>query len=316
MSIERLELHYHLLDDSHEMDAIVRNKCEAEVLAAFLQTATELGIPVQIESTAYTEGGLREVWQFLGTSSPQLTLILAVIVVIFSRYPPSDPEIDALNKENAKLTVEEKKLNIEKLKRDISQGVLKKETIGAAVQVIQGDLKVVTRRSNFYRGLIGYDRVTDVGFGIVPAGEVKAPDEQTVPRSDFYRFVLATDKLPVEVIDEAEIEIVSPVLREGNYLWKGIFQKEPVSFAMVDQEFKASVLRKEISFQNGSSIRCVLNLHRKLNELGDAYITSYVVSKVLTISVSLEQVETPQGKKHRHQRKLEASQGRLFENPQ
>ena len=35
MTTARLELHYHLRDQSHTMDALVRNKCEAEVLAAF-----------------------------------------------------------------------------------------------------------------------------------------------------------------------------------------------------------------------------------------------------------------------------------------
>lgn len=32
---EKLELHYYLNNGSHSMDALVRNKCEAEILAKF-----------------------------------------------------------------------------------------------------------------------------------------------------------------------------------------------------------------------------------------------------------------------------------------
>lgn len=59
MAIARLELHYFLRDDVHSMNAFVRNKCEAEVLAAFAQIAQQLGVTVELESTAFREGGLR-----------------------------------------------------------------------------------------------------------------------------------------------------------------------------------------------------------------------------------------------------------------
>lgn len=81
------------------MNALVRNKCEAEALAACLQIAHQLGIAIQIESSAYREGGLKEIWAFLGKNNPQLTLLLAIIVLVFSRIPVSDSEMDALNKD-------------------------------------------------------------------------------------------------------------------------------------------------------------------------------------------------------------------------
>lgn len=87
MPIAEFELHYHLRDNAHAMDAVVRNKCEAEALAAFLHIAEQLGVSMRFESSAYTEGGLREVWQFIGASKDQLGWILAIIVLIFSRYP-------------------------------------------------------------------------------------------------------------------------------------------------------------------------------------------------------------------------------------
>jgi hypothetical protein len=118
MALELLELHYHLIGDSHAMNAVVRNKSEAEALAVCIYIAAELGIPLQLESSAFTKGGLKEIWQFIGKNNVQLSLLISVIVLVFSRVPVSDSAMDALNKEVAKVTIEEKKLSIEKLKRE------------------------------------------------------------------------------------------------------------------------------------------------------------------------------------------------------
>jgi hypothetical protein len=313
MAIELLELHYHLRDNSHAMSAVVRNRCEAEALAVCLQIASELGIPIQLESSAFTEGGLKEIWQFIGQNNGTLSFLLAVIVLIFSRIPISDSEMDSLNKEVAKVTIEEKKLNIEKLKRELNEGTPKQETIAAAARTLEHDLKVVTRRSNFYRGLLDYNKVTAVGFTPVPDPSTKPTEEHTVQRQDFAKFVLPSDKLPVEVVEDARIEIVAPVLKEGTYLWKGTYDGQPISFSMLDQEFKTSVVRREVSFVNGSTIDCVLNVHRKFDEVGDITITGYSVATVLAKSDGATSEETTQGKRHRLSRRLSAGQGHLFD---
>lgn len=312
MAIELLELHYHLRDDSHAMNALVRNRSEAEALSICIHIATELGIPLQLESSAFTEGGLREIWQFIGQNNAQLSLLLAVIVLIFSRVPVSDSEMDTLNKEVAKTTIEEKKLSIEKLKREINDGNPDQETISAAARALGNDLKVVTRRSNFYRGLLDYDKVTAVGFAPIPGHQVLPTVEHTVQRHDFSKFILPTDKLPVEVVEDAQIEIVAPVLREGNYQWKGIYLGKPITFAMLDQEFKTAVLRREVSFQSGSTIDCVLNVHRKFDEVGEVNITGYSVATVVAKSDGVTTQETPQGKRHHFNKRLAAGQGHLF----
>lgn len=313
MTVAHLELHYHLGDQSHSMDALVRNKCEAEILAAFTQIAQQLGVEVRLESTSYREGGLKEIWSFLGTNNAQLTLLIAIIVLIFSRYPTSNPETDALNKEVLKLTIEEKKLNLQKLRREIESKRASPDAVSDAARVIEGDLKVATRRSNFYRGLIGYEKVTAVGFTPVPEQQATPPDEVKVQRADFFKFIQLTDRLPIEVIDEATIEIVAPVLREGNYQWKGQYDNQPINFAMLDEEFKSSVLLRKVSFQHGSSIKCVLNIHRKFDEVGDIKVTGYSVATVLSKSDDGIVEETPQGKRHRFSKKQGAGQGKLFE---
>lgn len=316
MAVARLELHYFLRDGVHSMNALVRNKCEAEALAAFAHIAQQLGVTLELESTAFQEGGLREIWTFLGSNNAQLTLLLAIIVLVFSRIPISDPEMDALNKEVQKLTIEEKKLNIQKLKREIGKGEINEGAADDAARYLDGDVKVATRRSNFYRQLLTHDRVTALSFGEIPEGETKPLVEYRVERTVFPLFVQPTDKLAPEVIESAQIEIVAPVLKEGAYHWKGVYLDQPISFAMGDDIFKSDVLMGRVSFQHGAVIECVLNIHRKLDEVGDVHITGYTVSTVLSKSDGGIAHETPQGKRHRFAKKQRAGQGKLFGLPE
>ena len=309
---EKLELHYYLKDESHVMDALVRNKCEAELLAIIFEVSDLLGIEVKIETGAYQEGGLKEIWEFFGRNSNQFTLLIFILTLILSRVPLSDPEQDALTKEVSKLTIEEKKLSIEKLKRELKDGEVKNETTDAAVSALNGNLKVAARKSNFYKNLADYEKVT--GIGLLPLDKFNQPtaDEKHIPRSDFHRFILFTNILPTEIVEDAQIEIISPVIMEGNYKWKGMFRDEPISFSMNDAEFKNSVFREEISFQHGSIIECVLSIQRKFDEVGDVIITGYSVATVIRKTDGVATLETVQGKRYKAHKKFTKDQQDLF----
>lgn len=310
---EKLELHYYLKDESHAMDALVRNKCEAEVLAIIFEISIALGIEVNIETGVYQEGGLKELWAFIGRNNNQITLIVIILATILSRVPLSDPEQDALTKEATKLTIEEKKLSIEKLKRELKDGEVKNETTDAAAGAISNNLKIAARKSNFYKNLDGYEKVT--GIGMRPLDKYNQPtaDAKYVPRSDFRNFVLFTNNLPVEIIEDARIEIISPVLKEGNYKWKGMYQDLPINFSMNDPEFNNSVLREEISFQHGSIIECVLSIQRKFDEIGDVVITGYSVSTVIRKADGATSFETAQGRRYKAHKKFNEDQQDLFQ---
>jgi hypothetical protein len=280
---QNFELHYLLRDDLHTMHAVTRNKCESELLAVVKEVAKALGIEVRIETQAYGQGGLKEFWKLLGANKDQLTLIIAIVVLLLSRIPPGDSETETYNKEAAKLTVEEKKLNIEKLKRELNKNEPDlPEKVDGVTKSLQSNPKIATRRSNFYRNLLQYNRVTGVGFSGPPLDKSPDQQEQVVYRTDFFRYVLLTDELPDEVVEGAVIEIVSPVLRAGNYLWKGIYEGTNINFAMNDDQFKSSVLNGKESFQHGTAISCVLKISRKLDGVGDLVITGYSVSTVLS----------------------------------
>lgn len=325
---QKLEVHYYLANEAHSMDAFVRNKCEAELLAIFREVCNSFGINLPIETFSYRDGGLKETWKFLADNGVPLTVILSIFTLVvtiisttLSRVPMSDPDKDAREKElselsidEKRLSIEEKRLNIQKLKKEVETGEVKPETILLGAHAIEQNLKIHARKSNFYRALDNYKKVTGVSFSPLSGDGIPVADERLVPRSEFKLHILTTNELPVETIENATVEIVSPVLKEGNYRWKGVFQGLPISFTMADAEFKSTVLRREVSFQHGSIINCVLHVSRKFDEIGDIVVTGYSVPTVLQKSDGAQTFETRQGKRHKAQNKFKEGQIDLFQN--
>lgn len=60
----KIELHYFFRDETHTMNAFVRNECEKELLTIIKEVILSLDIEVDIESEAFKEGGLKEIWKF------------------------------------------------------------------------------------------------------------------------------------------------------------------------------------------------------------------------------------------------------------
>jgi hypothetical protein len=325
-ALDRFQTHYYLANESHAMDAFVRNKCEAELLAILQEVCAIVGSSIKVETVPSEEGGLKEYWKILGENGPQisatftiLTFVLAVITAGLSRVPVADPEKDAREKsiqeltiEEKKLAIEEKRLALEKLRNEVKEGAITPETLESAAMAAEQNLKIQSRRSNFYKQLSKYEKVTAVGFSALDSESKQVISERTVPRSDFAKYVLLDNSLPTEKVDPAAIEIVAPVLREGNYKWKGIYGGESISFSMTDADFKNSVLQEQVAFQHGSCIKCVLHIHRKVNEVGEVETTGYSVVTVLEKSDGGTTTDTSQGKKHRAYKKFIEDQSDLF----
>lgn len=314
---EQFDLHYYLSGGSHSMSALVRNKCERELLAAAFEIAATLKIPLDIESVAYSEGGLKEKWKALGKNSAQLSLILAVIALYFSIYPPTDKELTDLEKEAKRLEIEKSKLEIQRLRREgVEAGDQNSELAESIAESLQSNGKIAVRRSNYYKLLNSYDKVDAVGYNPDPESPSPAP-EIKVERPFFSRFILRSDKLPVEVDEAAIVDIFAPVLVNGKYHWRGKYQGNTISFAMTDAKFKRSILNRDIHFQNGTRLRCVLNIFRKFNQLGEVVVTGYSVVTVLDVSEAGDvYVETDQGRNYRHVKAIIDSQQRLFDDPE
>lgn len=310
LRINKLEVHYYLKDDSHFMDAFVRHKCEAEILAIAKEIAETFNIKIGIENEAFREGGLKELWKFLGKNSNQITLILTVITVVLSRIPVSNGELEDLQKENLRLQNEEKKLQIEKLKQELNHENLKVDdtTIKEVADVFDTNYKIIKHVSNFYQSLNPYERVTKISSTVLLEDNTPATKPVFVDRDQFTKFILASDELPDLNIENAVIEIISPVLRPGTYKWKGIYEGRTMDFFMKDEKYKESVIKKEVTFQSGYAIECILTISRKMDDLGNIQNTSYAVSTVIGETEGNSFVETEQGKKYKQRKKDVESQ--------
>ena len=307
---DKFELHYYFGDASHDIDALVRNKCEAELLGIIFEAGKLLEIDVRIIKDAYEEGGFRDIWKALGSS--QVMALLIILQIIISAAPVLDLENKRLEKEERKLSIEEKKLNIEKMKHELEKDG-KAGNLAQAAESVGENLKVIKRRSNFYSCLQDYPKVEKIGFVVLDEDLQPVNDESTVVRSEFSRYILNTNRLKSELDESAEIEIISPVITEGPYKWKGLYKGKPIGFDMLDQIFRDAVLVENLPFQHGCKIVCVLVVSKELDEIGEIRITGYSVSTVLNKIDGPTSVETLQGKRYRHAKRMSESQTDLFQ---
>ncbi len=358
-----LEVHYYLKNGLHSMDALVRNRCEAEFLGAVAYIAQSLGAELRFEATAPTEGGFRDIWSVLfskdnrAVSVPTATTILSLLitqaVAIWNAPPKPDKELERQQIEINRLAIEHSRLEnqrsaleVKKLQRELDAALSASSPLTASSPTVvapaqssndvplppakaggilpatraesvsnhlslQTDPKVNKRRSTFYKQLLTYDRVTAVGYRWLPDDQTPT-EEHIVPRSEFTSFMLQTDLLEPEVT-EAVVEIVSPVITEGDMRWKGRWNGQAISFAMGDKAFKDGVFHKQVAFQHGDSIRCVLETERKLDEGGNPKVSGYRVLTVLEkIDGGGKVYEMPQGRRKRFNDKYAGGQADLF----
>jgi len=295
------------------MDALLRNRCESELLALAYELIKEFDLDISLNIEALQEGGIRQIWDLLGKNSPQLTFFTAIAALVVPFYMNhTDSELLALQKQDTLLSIEERQLTIRKLKIELDKGKLSSQSLTTASQLANSNRKIIYRKSNFYNHLLKTSDVTQVGFSELGENNQPLSNEIIIPREKFSRFILRSNKLPVEVIEDAQIEIVSPVLREGNAKWKGIYIGEtPISFEMNDNTFKGDVLAKKVSFTNGNIIVCVLEIHRELDEAGEIKITKYSVTSVLKKADNGTLTETTSSKQYRYEKEQSSRQTSL-----
>ena len=305
----KIELHYFFRNDSHTMNAFVRNECEKELLTIFKEVILSLDIDVDVESEAFTEGGLKEIWKFLGKNGVQITFIVTVFGLVLSRIPVENKELVKLQIENLELDNELKRQELKKIKNEVkAEEELTGEIVERVLEILDKDYKIVWHKSNFYKKLNLYPKVIKLTTQRLNEHNEPVEEEQTIERQQFGSFILRSDTFPPNIDEEAVIDIISPVLKKGNFSWKGFYKGEIINFEMSDQDFKDSVLNKKIEFINGTAIKCVLQQNRRINETG---LVKVVQSKVLTVFEVItgeNLLATEQGKRYKRDMKLRNDQ--------
>ena len=253
-------IHYYLNDDLHSMNAFVRNAMEKDFLSIVNTISSSLNLKIELESRAAKEGGFIEILDIIEAHPVSSTIIVSSAEYAIKRF--LEYLLTGAYKKNK---LENEKLELEILK-------LKKES--ASIDENQLEQKLARPISNYYAKIEKYEKIRAVGFG----NEIN--NEYVVQRDEFRNFILIDDK-EEEVDDDANIEIISPVLKEGRYKWRGIYKNESIDFSMGDSKFKNDIIDGRYDFGNGSFINCQLFITKTYDEFGnECKNRSYRVAKV------------------------------------
>lgn len=259
---QKFQVHYYFDDDSHSMNAFVRNRAEKDLLEAVKRILELTDIASEIETEAFNEGGLIETLNFIIPS-------LSAVAIFLS------PAINEILKHHFTKNKTDDAINEETLKGLQLDNALKELDYEAKLAKVLEDKLVKKHVSNYYSRILGYEKVDGVGFRNLS----RKTEEIFVPRGKFKDFILVDDKTVTED-DDAEIEIISPVLKEGTFNWRGSYKKERIDFSMGDSKFKNEVINGQHQFANGFVMNCLLQVTTTFDEFGDEKRRSYSVRKV------------------------------------
>jgi hypothetical protein len=303
--MEKLELHYYLSDKQsfEKMDAFVKNKAESELLKVFKEISDILELDLNFEIEALSEGGIKEFIKILKKkkTKKQIAKIMAVIGVIFSGVLTNIiSDQFTKNPELEKSQLEESQLNIKKLKKDLEKEDLTEEESTIIIQnltvIISNTDKIKFHRSNFYSNLLKENKIEQISTTELDENNKPLSKEKKVLRENFNSFIVHKVKIDSEFIEDANIEIVSPVLKKGKMKWRGYYDNKPISFNLMDSGFRNSVLNREVSFQNGTSIKCLLEFEKEMDDEGNIKITEINVFDVTNIFEGETTIITKRGK--------------------
>ena len=305
-----IALHFCTEDGSHTMDAEALNRCIYEYLGIIQEITSKYHVQVKVEAEALEEGGIR---QWLKINFPtkdefKKELILALLVAI-AAYPITEPFSVVVEKCVEKILIPAKirHLEEEKTKAELEYQIAwyKNETRKLSDSINAN--VVVKKKSNFYNSAKLCSKINTIEF--VSTDEKKNEyDRALVSHEQFDKFILVSDELEPKEVEDAVIEIVSPVLKKGKYKWTGVYNGEVIQFSLKSNEFKTLVQTGNIAFKNGTSIKCDLLIKRKLDSEGNEKITGY---EVLSVDATFENdhpIETPEGRRKRKKKEEDERQ--------
>lgn len=331
-----LETHYYFYDNSHTMNAFVKNRCDRALLAIIEESSKELGLQnsLTVEVVPLSEGSLVEWVEFIlsptgaittaGASAAILSFFIDTMGLIRSRKPPSVPET-ALDIESKNLDIEKKKLEIKLLQKRLadtqeSEQANKEDNIEefdadiddlkeVAYEVLINNYKIRKNISVFYENLIEYPKVEAVGYTTYDKNHEVVTSEVKVDRSEFDDFIFDLTEFE-EIDDNAKIHIFSPNLDKGRHKWRGLYEKENkvIEFSLNDKEFKNNVESGTIIFKNGSMIKAELAIKIKIDMSGNETSRSYTVNEVISKSDGQGFIAAPQKNRNKVNKKDMKSQ--------
>ncbi|RZJ74696.1 MAG: hypothetical protein EOO47_20760, partial [Flavobacterium sp.] len=202
----KIQAHYFFSDDSHGFDATVRNECEKELLQIYTEIGNTLDLKLLIQSEPPKEGGFIEAWTFIGQNINQITIIVSAIALILSRKPVENKKLSNLQIENLKLDNELKKQELNNLRlKALKEDEIDENLMIKVVNLLSQNYKIIWRRSNFYKKMAAYARISRFSSQRL-LDEEPIGSERSISRGEFVDFMLLSDELPDLLLSEAEID--------------------------------------------------------------------------------------------------------------
>jgi uncharacterized protein (DUF697 family) len=323
----KIQLHYWLEGGAHNMDALTQNKSELEFIRLISEMGKIFDLDFSIETEALVEGGIRRWFKLaLKNENKRATITVGLIsaLVIATVATPITTALskttemlieklfeDELDRREKELDIEGKeldndwkKLNNEKLKQELKNNITK----------IDSNTKIKKYKSNFYEELEKEKRLEKISFTVEDNERKPLSRELYILKENFKEFILASNEIDTEPIEDAVIEIISPVLKKGDYKWKGIYNGKAISLNMKSNEFKTLIQTGKIEFKNGSAIKCVLDIKKELDNDGNEKIIAYNIMSVNEYFENDRPIETPEGKSSRQKREAIDNQLNIFDD--
>lgn len=311
----KLQFHYWFSDKSHTMDALVHNKCERELLELTKAVAKLCEVNIKMETEPSGKGGIKS-WLTVLAKSPKktpptkvnLVQILSAASIITPHHKSIEASVNLLLNHVAENAVDE----LSGLERLQQEQALLKAAIAGRLTLLDQDGVIKKRRSNFYDLLRRYQKVKRFSVALTDASKKQITEEQVITREDFKSFIVGSNTVPPQIVEHAQIEIVSPVLTKGNHKWRGVYQGAMISFAMKSDDFMTLVQSGKVEFKSGSSISCTLQIEKKVNAIGVERIIGYHILGVSSYSENGHTIETPEAKQKQKQTVASKRQLDLF----
>ena len=311
-----VELHYHFTDHEHRIDAFVQNRCEHELLTLMKELTKYFEFEFLIETELTQSGGIRKFFKIKPNDLSKKdkkqidiavrTAICTALITSFLINPLSIPATKIVSNLMDKIFEDKELAEIEKEKAKEELKSLKLDNIKKQ-QEIESNAQLRISRSNFYEILNEYDRLDSVEFLEEDEQKNKVIVYQRIPQIDFEKYIIQQDILEDEVVENAMIAIVSPVLskKTKDIKWRGYYNGELIPLIMKSEEFVTSVDEGLIEFKNGFIINCNLRIEREKKK-DDEEKRRYIVTEVISYVINEKVFETMEGKRYKQAKKDEA----------
>ncbi len=314
-TINKLQLHYWFSDKTHSMDALVHNKCERELLEITKAIAKIYGVSIKLETEPSGKGGLKS-WLTIKARSQKKNstaqIALVTTLVTASMVTPNQASTSIMIAELLDKMLDNKVFD-ELQNEQLRSIIVDMKSVASSKQALLDQSSVLKkRRSNFYDLLKKYQKVKSVSVVMTDDSKKPVTEEQLVNRDGFRNFILSSGQLEPQILENAAIKIISPVLIKGRHKWKGEYNGSPISFIMKSDEFMSMVQSGKVEFKSGSTINCTLEVEKKVNSVGVERITNYNIIQVSSYFEDEKMVETTEGKQHRQKQNISKTQLDLF----